>query len=117
MATVQPQTPLMQAELVLWAEQLVHSPPPVPHAAAARPLAQDPPEQHPPWQGWLALHEVVQTEPLQAYPVGQSPVAWQCVVHTPPTQVWLTPHTCPTPQPPQLFGSLLSSTQAPLQDV
>lgn len=63
----------------------------------------------------MTLHEVVQVDPLHAKPAGQSLATRQRVVHAPPRQTWPDPQTCPTPQPPQLPGSLVKSTQAPLQ--
>ena len=38
-------------------------------------------------------------------------------MQTPLAQICVSPQTCPTPQPPQLFGSLVRSTQAPEQAV
>lgn len=35
--------------------------------------------------------------------------------HAPPSQLCPLPHTYVEPQPPQLFGSLVSSTHEPLQ--
>jgi hypothetical protein len=99
--------------LVPWPAQLTHAAPFDPQALAAVPPTHDPPEQHPAWHGWLALQELVQVVPLQACPKGQSVVLEQRLVQTPPVQVCVTPQTCPPPQPPQLLGSEVKSTQAP----
>src|SRR5580698_5026035 len=104
-ATLQPHTPFTHAVSFACAEHATHAAPVEPHAWGVPPPTQVPFEQHPPWHGWPALHDVVQLEPLHAYPVGQSVVFWQRLVHMPPTQVCVRPHTWPTPHPPQLFGS------------
>jgi hypothetical protein len=112
-ATLQPQAPFTQAKLFAWELHGTQAPPPVPHAEPERPDTQLPFWQQPPWQAWFALHDVVHVVPLHAYPEGQSVVVEHRLVHAPDTQVWVKPQTCPTPQPPQLFGSDVTSTQAP----
>lgn len=110
---LQPHVPPTQAMFVPCAEQLRHAPPAVPQAAAAVPPTHVPFEQHPPWHAWLELHEVVHVVPPQAWPNGQSVVLEHLLMQLPPMQVCISPQTCPPPQPPQLFRSVVKSTQPP----
>jgi hypothetical protein len=78
-----------------------HTPPLhlVPSGELEQSVAHVPPEQHPPWHCAAALHEVEQVPPLQAVPMGQSPVPLH--PHEPLLRHWLP------------VGAVEQSTQLP----
>jgi hypothetical protein len=102
--------------LFAWPAQLTQAPPLVPHAAAAVPVTHVPEEeQQPPLQGTDGEHDVVHIPPLHPYPGGQSELRTQLIEQCPLWHVAPPWHAKVEPQPPQLFLSLVKSTQAPLQ--